>query len=79
MQLLGAGGQAVVSFTFGLIDAATVLALHNLGVEAWATIARADAVDAAVAVGVDALVVQGPEAGGHRATWTVAEEAIRHL
>ncbi|WP_444229987.1 nitronate monooxygenase [Corynebacterium durum] len=66
-------GPRVVSFTFGLIDAATVAALHSLGVEAWVTIARADAVDAAVAVGVDTLVVQGPEAGGHRATWTVAE------
>ena len=43
----------MISFTFGLIDAVTVAALHNVEVEAWAMIARADAVDAAVAVGVD--------------------------
>ena len=43
----------MISFTFGLIDAVTVAALHNVEVEAWAMIARADAVDAAVAVGVE--------------------------
>ena len=46
-------GPRVVSFTFGLIDAATVAVLHNVEVEAWAMIARADAVDSAVAVGVE--------------------------
>ena len=35
----------MISFTFGLIDAATVAVLHN--------VERADAVDAAVAVGVE--------------------------
>ena len=43
----------MISFTFGLIDAVTVAALHNVEVEAWAMITRADAVDAAVAVGVE--------------------------
>ena len=43
----------MISFTFGLIDAATVAALHNVEAEAWAMITRADAVDAAVAVGVE--------------------------
>ncbi len=43
----------MISFTFGLIDAAMVAVLHNVEVEAWAMITRADAVDAAVAVGVE--------------------------
>lgn len=63
----------VVSFTFGLPDAATVSALHAADAAVWATVASLDAARAAAERGVDALVVQGCEAGGHRATLTAAE------
>lgn len=57
---------AVVSFTFGLPDAALVGRLRDAGAEVWITVTTpAEATDAA-AVGADALVVQGGEAGGHR-------------
>ncbi|MFC4149504.1 nitronate monooxygenase [Micromonospora mangrovi] len=56
----------VVSFAFGLPDAATVAALRERGTEVWATVTRPDAALAAARLGVDAVVVQGTEAGGHR-------------
>ncbi|MGZ4519188.1 MAG: nitronate monooxygenase [Mycobacteriaceae bacterium] len=71
---LTAHAVPVVSFTFGCPDAATVAALQAAGSEVWVTVTRvADAV-AAEAAGADALCVQGPEAGGHRSTFTNAGE-----
>ncbi|QGU04080.1 Nitronate monooxygenase [Corynebacterium comes] len=64
----------VVSATFGPFARAEIDALHERGIAAWITVSNpADAVVAAE-LGADALVVQGPEAGGHRSTWTVAEQ-----
>ena len=57
---------AVVSFTFNLPDAATLAALQRAGSEVWATVNHPDAAAEADALGVDAIVVQGTEAGGHR-------------
>ncbi len=57
---------AVVSFSFNLPDAATVSALQGAGSEVWATINHPDAVRAADELGVDTVIVQGTEAGGHR-------------
>ncbi|MFD6565648.1 NAD(P)H-dependent flavin oxidoreductase [Micromonospora profundi] len=56
----------VVSFVFGLPDRAAVAALRERGTEVWATVTRPDAATAAAELGVDAVVVQGTEAGGHR-------------
>jgi nitronate monooxygenase len=56
----------VVSFTFGLPDAAAVEALHARGSEVWATVTDPAAAADAARIGVDALVVQGIEAGAHR-------------
>ncbi|MEU5943538.1 nitronate monooxygenase [Micromonospora sp. NPDC047548] len=56
----------VVSFAFGLPDPAAVAALRERGTEVWATVNSPDAATAAVRLGVDAMVVQGTEAGGHR-------------
>ncbi|MGC5019279.1 NAD(P)H-dependent flavin oxidoreductase [Micromonospora sp. DT47] len=56
----------VVSFAFGLPDRAAVAALRERGTEVWATVNRPDAAVAAARIGVDAVVVQGTEAGGHR-------------
>ncbi|MFF5177896.1 NAD(P)H-dependent flavin oxidoreductase [Micromonospora sp. NPDC000316] len=56
----------VVSFAFGLPDRAAVAALRERGTEVWATVTRPDAATAAAERGVDAVVLQGTEAGGHR-------------
>lgn len=59
----------VVSFTFGLPDADVVARLHGVGTACWGTVTSAAEARAAAQVGVDALVVQGPDAGGHRAVY----------
>lgn len=61
----------VVSFTFGLPSAAEVDRLHRADIAVIASIADAHDAPAALDVGVDALCVQGMEAGGHRATLDV--------
>jgi nitronate monooxygenase len=56
----------VVSFTFGPPPASVVDALHAGGAEVWSTVTdRAEAAEAVVR-GVDVLVAQGAEAGGHQ-------------
>jgi nitronate monooxygenase len=59
----------VVSFAFGCPDSAVVARLHDAGVAVWATVTTAGEAREAERAGVDALVVQGVEAGGHRATF----------
>jgi nitronate monooxygenase len=59
----------VVSFTFGCPGAADVERLHAASVSVWATVTAPAEAREAEAAGVDALVVQGVEAGGHRATF----------
>jgi nitronate monooxygenase len=58
----------VVSFTFGLPDAADVATLASAGIATVATVTTLAEAEAAVARGVDAVAVQGPAAGGHRGT-----------
>jgi nitronate monooxygenase len=58
----------VVSFTFGLPDAADCVRLRDAGVMAVATVTTLAEAEVAVALGVDAVAVQGPAAGGHRGT-----------
>ncbi|MCO1598947.1 nitronate monooxygenase [Micromonospora sp. RHAY321] len=66
LALLLAEPVPVVSFAFGLPDRAAVAALHERGTEVWATVTRPDAATTAAELGVDVVVVQGTEAGGHR-------------
>jgi len=56
----------VVSFTFGCPSAGHVRRLRAAGAAVWVTVTTADEALAAHATGVDALIVQGAEAGGHR-------------
>ncbi|SRR6266487_358447 len=56
----------VVSFAFGLPTVDVVDALHAQGSEVWVTVSHPGAVAPADEVSVDALVVQGMEAGAHR-------------
>jgi nitronate monooxygenase len=66
VELLRADPVAVVSFTFGLPPPSAVEALQAVGSEVWATVTTVPEARDAAARGVDALVVQGLEAGGHR-------------
>jgi nitronate monooxygenase len=63
---------AVVSFTFGLPSERTCSRLHSSGILLFATVTTVAEAKMAVARGIDALIVQGPAAGGHRATFDPA-------
>ncbi|MGW4807056.1 nitronate monooxygenase [Kitasatospora sp. NPDC004272] len=67
-------GVAWVSYTFGLPGAAEVTALRAAGIRQLGTVTSPREARAATALGLDALVVQGPEAGGHRATHRAQDE-----
>lgn len=65
----------LVTFHFGAPPREIVDALHGVGSEVWTTVtSRAEAVLATDA-GLDALVVQGREAGGHRGFFTNSVDA----
>jgi nitronate monooxygenase len=59
----------VASFTFGCPTAEVLGRLSERGVLTAVTVTSLDEAVVAVAAGADALVVQGPEAGGHRGTF----------
>jgi nitronate monooxygenase len=59
----------VVSTTFGCLTADAVTRLQESGTRVWATVTAEHEARAARNAGVDALVVQGAEAGGHRGAW----------
>jgi nitronate monooxygenase len=69
LDLVAEVRPAVVSFTFGCPTADVVTRLHDRGVSVWVTVTEADEAEEATAIGADALVLQGVEAGGHRTTW----------
>lgn len=58
----------VVSFTFGLPEAPDCARLADAGVTTIATVTTLAEAELAVARGIDAIVAQGPDAGGHRGT-----------
>lgn len=68
---------AAVSFAFGCPDADVVERLHRAGSTVLVTVTDLEEARAAAAVGADAVVVQGHEAGGHRSTHDVAKEPNR--
>jgi nitronate monooxygenase len=59
----------VVSFTFGCPEPEVVARLHEAGAAVWITVTTAAEARIAERAGADTLVVQGVEAGGHRATF----------
>lgn len=58
-----------VSFTFGLPEPADIAVLRRTGARVLVTVTTVDEARAAVDAGADGLVVQGPRAGGHSATF----------
>lgn len=66
LELAIAERVAVVSFTFGCPSRADVRRMQQAGIDVWVTITDPDEAGKACAAGADALVVQGPEGGGHR-------------
>jgi nitronate monooxygenase len=68
--VLVAEGVPVVSFTFALPDEGALSELRGVGSELWMTVTDVAEARAAVSLGFDALVLQGVEAGGHRASFT---------
>lgn len=59
----------VVSFTFGAPESLVIDRLRDAGILTIITVTGPYEADIAVAKGAQALVVQGPEAGGHRGTF----------
>ncbi|AEW92851.1 MULTISPECIES: nitronate monooxygenase [Streptomycetaceae] len=72
IDLLTSAPVPWVSFTFGIPDRAVVSALRTAGITVLQSVTSADEACLAAASGVDALIVQAPEAGGHSATLTPA-------
>lgn len=66
---------AVVSFTFGVPPAETVRRLVAAGSEIWLTVTSPDEALVAATLRPDAMIVQGVEAGGHRAVFVDDDSA----
>jgi nitronate monooxygenase len=72
LDLLVEARPAVVSFHFGLPPASTIARLKAAGVTLLSTATNRDEAEQAVGAGVDAIVAQGYEAGGHRGVFDPA-------
>lgn len=70
VDVLLAHPAPLVSFTFGLPDAASASALHRAGSLLLQTVTTADEARAAEDAGLDAVLVQASAAGGHSGTFT---------
>lgn len=69
LGLLTTSPVEVVSFTFGCPDSDVTSRLHAVDSEVWVTVTTAAEARQAVQAGADVVVVQGAEAGGHRASF----------
>lgn len=74
LDLVVREGVPVVSFTFGLPSAGVLAELRRAGAETVATVSDVGEAEAALAAGVDALCLQGRDAGGHRGTLDPVKE-----
>jgi nitronate monooxygenase len=72
LDLLVETRPAVVSFHFGLPPAPTIARLKAAGIVLFSTATNLDEAERALAAGVDAIVAQGYEAGGHRGVFDPA-------
>lgn len=67
---------AIVSFHFGLPDQGWVKALRDAGIITMACVTNLDEADQVERAGIDILVAQGVEAGGHRGTFNPAKDEL---
>lgn len=74
LELVAETRPAAVSFTFGCPDPDRIAALQQSGIEVWVTATTPEEAKSASTAGADALVLQGAEAGGHRASFTDTDE-----
>lgn len=65
---------AVASFTFGILTREQVARLHGAGILVIGTVTTVEEALAWEAIGADALVASGVEAGGHRGTFIGRQE-----
>lgn len=81
LQLLLASRPRVVSFHFGLPGADTLRALHDAGIVLLATATCLEEARIIVDAGIDAVIAQGYEAGGHRGVFDpqAADDALGTL
>jgi nitronate monooxygenase len=75
LALLEDDPVAAVSFTFGCPPADVVARLQGAGSSVWVTVTDVGEAQRAAEAGADALIVQGIEAGGHRASFVDTEGA----
>ena len=76
LALMRQTAVAVVSFTFGCPHRDVIAALKRHEIEVVVTVTSAEEGAHAAACGADAICVQGPEAGGHRATFDNADRPM---
>ncbi|OUF44086.1 hypothetical protein AZ044_002100 [Pluralibacter gergoviae] len=69
LEMLLEERPAVVSFHFGLPDAGAIASLHDRGIMLAATATCLDEARQIRAAGIDMVIAQGIEAGGHRGTF----------
>ena len=72
LAMLLALAPPVVSFHFGVPSTEIIAALHDRGILLMATATNLDEARAIEAAGIDAIVAQGIEAGGHRGVFDPA-------
>ena len=74
LELVAREPPAVVSFTFGCPAREVVESLRAAGSAVWCTVTSTAEAEVATAAAVDALVVQGSEAGGHQGSFRDDDE-----
>jgi nitronate monooxygenase len=76
LELVRRERPAVLSFTFGCPERQIVQSLRAVGVAVWCTVTSVAEAETAAATGVDSLVVQGGEAGGHQGSFLRDSEQV---
>jgi nitronate monooxygenase len=75
LEVLAEEKVPVVSFTFGCPTSDVISSLRSAGSEVWITVTSRGEARLAEGTGADALVLQGIEAGGHRASFVDSDGA----
>jgi NAD(P)H-dependent flavin oxidoreductase YrpB (nitropropane dioxygenase family) len=74
-----AAGVELVVFHFGIPPAAWIADLKAAGIRIWAQVPTVEDAQAALAAGLDGLVAQGQEAGGHSKSTTPLHHLLRDI